>query len=291
MANFDSDFWYQLFVNQNPSRGLIGTSLFNDGERGAVLFEKANSSHTAQRWQFHEINSTTFVLRTQDGGADGYLAAFYNSNETTPGQTRPRMIKNTLADESVYWTVTPWGDGTFFLTNGANGTAWHLMRKVNGGLVLSSNLSEPHDGQRWTFKAWQGVNNVNNARYSTINLPFASATGTAVPTNGASTTGSPTSSGSGGLSTGAQAAIGASIGGVALIALIVGLLWFLRRRKQKAPYMQQAELPTDPPTELAPTTVKYEMMHENAVKHEMPAQAAEAPPVELPGNTVAPYAR
>ena len=61
------------------------------------------------------------------------------------------------------------------------------------------------------------------------NGEFARATVTSSPNNAADRGAS-----SGGLSGGQKAAIGASIGGVAIIALLAGVYFFLRRRRKQA---------------------------------------------------------
>ena len=61
------------------------------------------------------------------------------------------MRNSTLSDDSMFWNISPWGDGTFFFTNAANGTAWHLDVKPNSIMVMSSNITAPQDRQRFTF--------------------------------------------------------------------------------------------------------------------------------------------
>jgi hypothetical protein len=141
------------------------------------------------------------------------------------------MRNVTLADNSMFWTITPWGDGTFFLANAANGTDWHLQVKSNSLLSMSSNITAPQSGQRFSFSE-QG-NIVNRPNLSSVALPAAmsTSTSTASPTSSAPAT---SSASSGGLSTGAKAGIGAGVGILALIALLGLGFWFLRRRKTRA---------------------------------------------------------
>lgn len=125
------------------------------------------------RWQLYSINSTTYVLRSEEGGPTAFLSSKYARNETTPGQTAALMLRGDLTDDSVYWSVTPWGDGTFFMTNGANGTAWHLQKKGNGWVALNSNTTDTPPGQRWSFTAIHDGDKaakINDKNYSTVDV-------------------------------------------------------------------------------------------------------------------------
>ncbi|KAF2477542.1 uncharacterized protein BDR25DRAFT_274753 [Lindgomyces ingoldianus] len=166
MANFDSNQWYQLYVNQNKDSSLLGTNLYKNGESGAVFFNTTDTDLPGQRWQIYSVNDT-YVLRNKDGGTNAFLGTKYEPTETTPGQTQALMIKNTISDDAVYWTVTPWGDGTFYLTNGENGTSWHLKKKANGLLALDSNITAPQNGQRFSFKT---IGAINDKKFSSVNV-------------------------------------------------------------------------------------------------------------------------
>lgn len=172
MANFDSNQWYHLYVNENKNQALVGASLSaqSNGTRGSAFFQAANLTQPNQRWQFYAVNSTFYVLRTSKGGPDAFLSTKFEEDESTPGQTQPQMIRGNVSDDSVYWRVSPWGDGTFFLTNKENGTAWHLERKPNALLAMDSNITQPQDGQRWLFDT---IATINNERFSTVNVGFS----------------------------------------------------------------------------------------------------------------------
>lgn len=169
MANFDSSQWYHLYVNNNKSNAFIGTTLYTaNGTAGAVFYKPANLTESDQRWQIYAINQTFYVLRSKEGGPDAFLGTAFSENETTPGQTRAHMIRGNVSDDSIYWKVTPWGDGTFFLTNKENGTSWHLGRKASDGLAaMDSNITAPQNGQRWSFET---IQDIKNDRFSTVNV-------------------------------------------------------------------------------------------------------------------------
>jgi hypothetical protein len=137
----------------------------------------------------------------------------------------------------MFWSISPWGDGTFYLTNAANGTGWHLQDNSNSLLEMSSDIAAPQSGQRFTFNVQGDI--VKRPGFKSVLLPAAlssttstSSSGTATPTGA---TPSPSSSDkSSGLSTGAKAGIGAAVGIVAVIALLILGFFFLRRRKTRA---------------------------------------------------------
>jgi hypothetical protein len=79
------------------------------------------------------------------------------------------MVKGSVTDDSIYWMFSPWEDGTFFMTNKKNGTNWHLEKRYSGFIVLSSNVTAPQDGQRWSFEPIEAINNV---KYSTISVSY-----------------------------------------------------------------------------------------------------------------------
>lgn len=264
MANFNSNQWYQLNVKAFTTLSMDGSTLYDHGT-GSVFFQNTNTTLPGQQWQIYAFSSSTYVLRTKESGHDGYLGVAVTYNGTTAGNTVPEMRNHTLSDNSMFWQITPWGDGTFFFTNSANGTAWHLDVLLSALMAMSSNITAPQDGQRYSFTT---LGAINDQAFSTVDTPLATATPTssvnpnpATKTSSASATSTSSSSSSKGLSTGASAAIGASIGAVVLIALII-ITWVLyRRRKRRAsptdPQYYQSQLP---PQELQASDVtKYEM--------------------------------
>jgi hypothetical protein len=167
MANFDSNRWYQLLVKSASNvQSMDGSVLYDNGE-GAVFFQLTNTSDPEQQWQLYPYNSSFYVLRTQASGPDSAMTVFASDTETTPGGTVPSMCNSTLSDGSTYWQISPWGDGTFFLTNAANGTAWHLLVKSNSLMAMSSNITLPQDGQSFSFNA---LGTIDDDRFSSINV-------------------------------------------------------------------------------------------------------------------------
>ncbi|EPE36514.1 hypothetical protein GLAREA_08677 [Glarea lozoyensis ATCC 20868] len=243
MSNFDTNRWYQIYLLDNTVQSLAGTILYNQGRSGAVFIQDTNLTSGGQQWQIFPFNETYHVLRTKDSGPTGYLHASFSVDETTPGLTVPDMRDAEIQDDSMFWQIDPWGDGTFFMTNANNGSDWHLNVKDTGLMSLSSNVTQPQGGQQFNFGRLDAIDDV---KYSSVILPPSASEPTQTPSPATSqtvpsptpsqTTPSPTpssTSSSNGLSSGAQAAIGASLGGAAAICFLILAFFLMRRRKRQ----------------------------------------------------------
>ena len=167
MANFNSNQWYQLNVIAATSDLSMDGSILYDHGKGSVFFQNTNTTLPGQQWQIYTFNSSTYVLRTKDSGHDGYLGVAVTYNGTTAGNTVPEMHNHTLSDNSMFWQITPWGDGTFFFTNSANGTAWHLDVLPSALMAMSSNITAPQDSQRYSFTT---LGAINDEAFSTVDV-------------------------------------------------------------------------------------------------------------------------
>ena len=141
------------------------------------------------------------------------------------------MRNVTLSDASMFWSITPWDDGTFYFTNAGNGTDWHLNVKPNSLLNMSSNITAPQEGQSFSFDQ-QGA--INQAGFSSVSIASTTSTSTSTPAPKTSGPAPTTSSSSSGLSTGAKAGIGIGVAALAIIALLAVGFWVLRRRKRRS---------------------------------------------------------
>jgi hypothetical protein len=167
MANFDTSSWYQITRESGDVQSMDGTPLFNAGLNGTVFFHITNTNSTEQQWQIFPYNSSYYVLRTHASGENGYLGAAYSVNETTPGQTVPVLRNVSVSDSSMLWSIQPFNDGTFFMTNAANGSDWHLNVKSNSLMAMSSNLTAPQAGQHFEFTK---LKEINNPKFSSISV-------------------------------------------------------------------------------------------------------------------------
>ncbi|KAF2205265.1 hypothetical protein GQ43DRAFT_428247 [Delitschia confertaspora ATCC 74209] len=312
--NFNPNKWYQWYNNQDETNSMIGTSLYDRGQAGAIFIQATNTTKNGQKWQFFAVDSpaSTYIVRCRDGGPQGFLEVFINPSvkeEDVPGQTVPWLAKNGT-DNSIYWRFGAWGDGTYYMYNKQNGTDWYLKRRGNGLLAMEKSTTTPQDGLRYNFRE---IGEIADAKYSTVQasqttIGLATATGgfvsaitsasapsntsappntstTPTPSSSPSSNASPSSSpdnssahSSSGLSTGAKVAIGVTIPVVAILAVLLAFFFIRRRRNRQAPYQDNAvhEMPVE--------VTKYEM-YQSDVKHEMTNTPGV---VELPGDVITP---
>ncbi|KAF3036798.1 hypothetical protein E8E12_004819 [Didymella heteroderae] len=295
--DLDTDQWYYIYVGNSDANALWGTNLYNNqGTSGAIFLNTTQTSLNTMRWQIYPINSTAYVIRSKEGGANAFVGTHYVPAEESEGHTRPRMVRGDIANDSVFWQFSAWGDDTWWLTNVQNGSDWHLNLKQNGLLTMSNNISAPQNGQRWSFGS---IAKIDDKAYSSVALRQVTVT-----SPGASALPSPTSSSStlatssmlsstasalstttptpsSGLSTGGKIGLGVALGVAALIALGVLGLFYRRKRNQKRaskpqelayePYQGQGTAPALP--ERREEHYKHELYHDSgAAKYEMPSQ-------------------
>jgi hypothetical protein len=168
-ANLDKSFWYQVTLESSEVLSLASTGYGKTGT-GSAFFQVTNKTSPNQLWQLWSAKDSTYVLRSQESGPEGYLTAHVgkeNVKGENTGNTLPGISVYTLADESMYWTISPWGDGSSFMTNGANGTDWHLEKETTGLMTMSSNKTAPQPGQSFIFKP---LKKINDKKYSTMQV-------------------------------------------------------------------------------------------------------------------------
>lgn len=72
-----------------------------------------------------------------------------------------------VEDLSIYWSIKPWGDGSYWLENLGNGSAYHLEKWPTGLMSMSSNITKPQSGQSFVFAT---LGKINNNAYSTLTV-------------------------------------------------------------------------------------------------------------------------
>jgi hypothetical protein len=166
--DIDPNRWYSMYIDSH-TQAMVGTVLYNgDGSRGAVFIKTRNDTETEQRWQLLKLNSTAWTLRSQGSGPNSYLSAKYSDDEQQAGKSFAYMARGDIADASAYWTITSWGDDTWYLTNLANKADYHLTLTPNAGhIVMSSNITAPQKGQKWKFL---DIAAIDDERYSSVNV-------------------------------------------------------------------------------------------------------------------------
>lgn len=172
--NFDDNTWYQVNVTRFTGLSLLGTSLFKDGKTGAVFYQNTNTSARGQSWQFYPYNSSVYLLRCKDGGPNGYLAAAAGKEDTEQssitGNTVPILAHYNVSDNSMFWQIEPWGDGTYYFSNLANGSNWRLNVLGSALMAMDSNITSEQAGEHFTFSS---LSTIGDDRYSTINVRFS----------------------------------------------------------------------------------------------------------------------
>jgi hypothetical protein len=156
MSNFDSQKWYQITMKAYGKTNLLSLASNARNATGSAFFQKTNSSSPNQQWQLFPSANNTYVLRSGQSTSYGYLTtkrssddkSTVNSGNTVPCVTNYYKIR----DDSMYWTIQPWGDGSFWMENAQNGSSWHLEKLSNGLMQMSSNITKPQEGQSFIFK-------------------------------------------------------------------------------------------------------------------------------------------
>lgn len=170
--NLDANAWYQVNVTKFSTLSLYGTPLYKGGKTGAVFYQNTNTSVRGQNWQFFPYNSSVYLLRCDYGGPDAYLAAAAgkpdaDSSDVTTGNTIPIMANYSVADNSMFWRVAPWGDGTYYFYNLANGSYWRLNVLGTGLMAMDSNITSAQSGEHYTFTS---LRTIGDSRFSTVNV-------------------------------------------------------------------------------------------------------------------------
>lgn len=170
MANFNSSSWYQITLgttSTNPGLGLVGTGLYGGGGTGAAFMTPANTSDPQQLWQLFPWNSTYYVLRSKAGGWGAYLGTKLSGLETATGSTAPDMKNSTLTDDSAFWTINPWHDGTFYFQNAANGTNYNMQVTPKALLTMTTNITSPQPEESFLFTE---VSAIENKKFTNVTV-------------------------------------------------------------------------------------------------------------------------
>lgn len=169
--NLDDNAWYQVNVTRFTGLSLRGTSLYNDGNTGAVFYQNTNTSIPGQSWQFYPYNSSVYLLRCKNGGPNAYLAVAAGTgnsdSSTVTGNTVPILANYNVTDDSMFWQVAPWGDGTYHFSNLANGSDWRLNVLGNALMAMDSNITSAQSGEHFTFTS---MSTIGDSQYSTVNV-------------------------------------------------------------------------------------------------------------------------
>jgi len=140
-----SAYWYRLTNTfTGPSLSL---DIVNDGglASSGTLQMAASGDFSGQYWQlihFPTPSSTTYALYTEFLGP-GKRLDVYGNDKTMPHLGGAGNFSGQV------WTIAPWGDGTWQLTNQYSGSGLHL--DVYSGTLVPFMGNGDHSGQHWAF--------------------------------------------------------------------------------------------------------------------------------------------
>jgi len=159
----DPNIWYQI---TESLLGINSSLQYN----GYVIYMGSTNPATNQFWQFFPSNNGSYQMREMK--TTQQLTACYSAVETAAGKTRPCMMPTTN-DATQEWELAQWADGTYKITNVANGTGYNMDCHPGNTLYMSPNVTEVQNepGQHWEIKS---LGDINDGTFSTA-FPLVSS--------------------------------------------------------------------------------------------------------------------
>jgi len=164
MATFDSNAWYAVSEHRvdNVSEPLNG-NLQGSGDTLNVF------AKNSQDWQLQPVDDVSgrYLLRTNTKGPTMQLSSCYKADEIHRNKTGVCLLGAT-SDDAQKWDITNWGDGTFKMTNVANGSGFVVDVHPGAALFMNDQIdtsSVVQPAQHWIFSSDKPV---NDGAYSTI---------------------------------------------------------------------------------------------------------------------------
>ena len=161
--------WYRLtnaFTGPNLALDVVND---NGSASSGVLQMSASGNFSGQYWQltpYTTSSSSTYALFTMFLGINKRLDVYGND------ATKPH-----LADAGDYsgqiWTISPWGDGTWQLSNQYSGSGLHLDTYSDTKVPFMGDGD--HSGQHWTFTFIQATSSSSIPGNSPSSTPNSSS--------------------------------------------------------------------------------------------------------------------
>ncbi|KAF7561852.1 hypothetical protein G7046_g2279 [Stylonectria norvegica] len=250
---FDANVWYQITEGRVDTYDSDKfTSAFQIGENGTLVVHPAVDTY----WQFQPVDDKDgrYAVRCRQTGVFKQLGVCFVPTEIADSKTQPCLVDSNGSDAQK-WDIADWGNSTYRFVNVKNGTDYVMDVHPGNPPFMSNDLRTniPQPAQHWLMTS---VMDIDDGAFSTTFTNKPSATNHATTTTGTATDSSSTatsdsasatssssssSSSSKGLSTGAAAGIGVGVGLVALFALLAGLFFWRKRRRQAANTSSVAE--------------------------------------------------
>jgi hypothetical protein len=150
---FSANSWYRLtnlFLGPTISLDVVND---NGTSSSGTLKMAATGDYSGQYWQI-KLSSTgnTYSLCTNFLGPNMRLDVTSN-NPTTP------YLAPTSGDAGQIWTISTWGDGTWYLTNQFTGSGLHLDTYSDTYVPFMGDGD--HTGQHWNISEIEAISDVS----------------------------------------------------------------------------------------------------------------------------------
>jgi hypothetical protein len=159
---FQSDMWYRL-TNSYLGPTLALDILDNDGLSSTALNMSATGEHEGQYWQIRAIPSSTNSSSSSSGSASlsYWLACWFLGQQkrlevADAASILPHMAPANDTSPGQMWQFTEWADGTWALSNGANGPGWNMSTYSDTHTLFMRHDAED-SGQHWSVASIQKI--------------------------------------------------------------------------------------------------------------------------------------
>lgn len=161
MVFLDPTVWYNITV---PGTSLVSSNALyaNNGTTGSVYLNYTLSN--VNSWQFYPIGGgSQYVLRTQALGPNATMESV-----SEPGQSISLQMQAGPITNVSLWSITPWGDGSYYFTNAALGNDSHLDINPPGGVGhvwMNSDTNINNQGQKWRITS---ISSITGTAFATV---------------------------------------------------------------------------------------------------------------------------
>lgn len=168
VPEFDPNRWYEISSTTSIGRiDITGNpwTWWSDQPtlNGTVGLAYEDITNPSQTWQIIRFNSSCHMLRPN---ASDYQAWLRTGESMLPSMN-PSSVNlypfpngQNPVNDTIFWQIRAWGDGTYFLTNAANGRDWLLLADYDAARVaMVQNTTMPPLAFRLTFNQLGPIDN------------------------------------------------------------------------------------------------------------------------------------
>jgi hypothetical protein len=168
MAAFNPNAWYQISEGRVDNTTAPLRSNLQINNNTLYVWSKV-----AQAWQLMPVDGIKgrYLLRLNVTGVKSQLSSCYQRDEVHPAKTSACMRDTRSVDDAQKWEISSWGDGTFKMSNVANGTNAFVLDVHPGNPLFMNDQVEVTGGtvkqpaQHWIITSERAV---DDGAYSTI---------------------------------------------------------------------------------------------------------------------------